>query len=261
MTQKPTFLHQNRPLITCMIQADNPTSAIKTVRNAMFDGCDAFGFQMEVYPKEFREEEKVKSIFSAMGAKPIYVTNYRGGANKGDDDDTLVEGLLWLLKCGATLTDVIGDFFCPDPKQLTLDANAVAKQKDVIKRIHDAGGEVLMSSHTLKYMDSDEVLRIATAHQERGADISKIVTAANSEEEELENLRTTERLRRELDIPFLFLSGGSHVKLHRTIGPFLGACMWLTVHQHDSHSTNAQPVCRAIRAIADNFDYMPGRSF
>ena len=112
-----------------------------------------------------------------------------------------------------------------------------------------------MSSHTMKFMTSDEVLKIATAHRDRGADISKIVTAANSEDEELENLRTIERLRRELDIPFLFLCGGSHTKLVRTIGPYLGACMWLTVQRHDKLSTNAQPVLRAIRTIADNFDY------
>jgi len=256
---KPTFLNQNRPLITCMIQADNPTSAVKTVRNAMFDGCDAFGFQMEVMPKQYRTEDSIKSIFREMGQKPIYVTNYRSGQNAGESDDDLLDGLLWLIKCGATLADIMADFYSPDPIQFATDAAAVAKQKDAVKRIHDADGEVLMSSHVMKFLPSDEVLRIATAHRERGADISKIVTAANSEDEEIENLRTTELLRRELDIPFLFLSAGSHVKLHRTIGPFLGSCMWLTVQSHDKYSTNSQPVCRAIRAIADNFDYMPSR--
>ena len=69
------------------------------------------------------------------------------------------------------------------------------------------GAEVLMSSHTFKFMKTDEVLRIVTAQQERGADVAKIVTAANSEEEELENLRTAEKLKYELDIP-LPLPGG-----------------------------------------------------
>ena len=36
---KPTFLNQSRPLITCMIQATNPTDAIAMIRNAAFDGC------------------------------------------------------------------------------------------------------------------------------------------------------------------------------------------------------------------------------
>lgn len=257
MITKPTFLHQNRPLITCMIQADNPASAIRTVRSAMYDGCDAFGFQMEVMPKELRSEDKLRSIFSQMGQKPIYVTNYRSGKNAADSDETLVEGLICLIKNGATLADIMGDLYCPDPIQLTMDAAAIAKQKDAAKRIHDAGGEVLMSSHVMKFIGSDEVLRIAEEHRKRGADISKIVTAANSEDEELENLRTAERLRRELEIPYLLLCGGSHCKLLRTIGPLLGSCMWLTVQNYDQYATQAQPICRSIRAIADNFDYMP----
>ena len=240
-----------------MIQASDIGKAVKTVRNAMFDGCDAFGFQMEVLKKEQRTDDKLTSLFREMGQKPIYVTNYRTGINGGMSDDELLDGLMQMMKCGATLADITGDMYDPHPIQLTENAIAVEKQKDAIKRVHDAGGEVLMSSHVMKFIDSDEVLRIATAHRERGADISKIVTAANSEEEELENLRIIERLKRELDIPFLFLCIGSHYKLVRTIGPFLGACMWLTVQQHDELSTNNQPVCRSIRAIADNLDYMP----
>lgn len=257
MIQKPTFLHQNRPLITCMLQEREIGNAVKTVRNAMFDGCDAFGFQMEVLNKEQRTDDNLKMLFREMGQKPIYVTNYRTGLNGGMSDDELFDGLIQLINCGATLADIRGDMFCVTPGELTTDAVAVEKQKDAIKRVHDVGGEVLMSSHVMKFIDSDEVMRIATAHMERGADISKIVTAANTEEEEIESLRIIERLKRELDIPFLFLCGGTYTKMVRTIGPFFGTCMWLTVQKHDAFSTNAQPICRSIRAIADNFDYMP----
>ena len=62
-------------------------------------------------------------------------------------------------------------------------------------------------------------------------------------------------LKKELDIPFLFLCGGSHCQLVRTIGPMLGCCMWLTVHEQTNTSTFAQPNTRAIRTIADNFSY------
>ena len=86
MKRKPTFLNQNKPLITCMIQADNPTDAIHTILEAQFEGADAYGFQMEVLKKEFRTEEQVKGIFREMGGKPIYVTNYRNNQNQGDSD-------------------------------------------------------------------------------------------------------------------------------------------------------------------------------
>ncbi len=240
-----------------MLQEHDIGNAVKTVRNAMFDGCDAFGFQLEVVDHAQRTDDKLKALFNEMGQKPIYVTNYRTGINGGKSDDELFEGLMQMLSCGATLADIRGDMYSVAPLELTTDAVAIQKQKDSIKRVHDVGGEVLMSSHVMKFIDSDEVMRIATAHMERGADISKIVTAADTEDQELENLRIIERLRRELDIPFLFLCIGRYTKMVRTIGPFFGSCMWLTVQHHDGLSTNAQPVCRSIRAIADNFDYMP----
>ena len=112
-----------------------------------------------------------------------------------------------------------------------------------------------MSSHVMKFTPAEEVLRIAVAQQERGADVAKIVTAANTEEEELENLRITSLLKKELRIPFLFLSGGSHTQLHRTMGPMLGCCTWLTVAEHDQYSTKQQPICRNIRAISDHFNW------
>ena len=252
---KTTFLHQMKPLNTCMIQSPNPTHAICLARNGVYDGAEAFGFQYESLEANYHTEADVKSIFRQMGNRPIYVTNYRGHANEGKSDEELVDGLLDLVRWGATMADVMGDFFCPDPLQLTRDPAAVEKQMDVIERIHHAGGEVLMSSHTMKFMSADEVMAIALAHKERGADIAKIVTAANNEDEELENLRTTTILRRELGIPFLFLSAGSHNRFHRTIGPMLGCAMWLTVHEQTPYSTRPQPHTRAIREIEANFDY------
>ncbi len=257
MVNKPTFLHQNKPLITCMIQAKTPQEAIAGVRNAAWSGADAFGFQMEQLEPQYRNENDLKTIFRQMGTRPIYVTNYRSGLNAGKTDDELVEGLLFELSCGATLLDVMGDMFCRDPRELTYDDAAVKKQMQLIDEIHARGGEVLMSSHVLRYCEADEILEIAKAQQARGADVVKIVSGATTEEEELENLRITHLLKKELDVPFLFLSGGTHNRLHRTVGPMLGACMWLTVPEHDALSTKAQPVTRAIRAIADNFDYMP----
>lgn len=255
---KPTFLNQPRPLITCMVQASNPTDAICTIRNAAYDGCDAYGWQVCKLEPQYQNEEMLRKIMKPMGAKPCYATYYRGGYNVGKTDDEIAEGLLFIQKCGGNLIDVMGDLFCRNEMELTMDAEAVERQMKLIDTIHARGGEVLMSSHVHKFIPAEEVLRIAKEQEKRGADIIKIVTGASDEEEEMENLRITTLLRKELKKPFLFLSGG-HCKLHRTIGPMLGCCMWLTVQQHDALSAKVQPVCRAIRAIADNFDYLPER--
>ncbi|MBQ9784804.1 MAG: type I 3-dehydroquinate dehydratase [Clostridia bacterium] len=252
MKHKPTFLHQNKPLITCQVQAADPERLLQLVRSAAQQGCDAFGFQMEKMEEQYRTAEALRPALEAMGNKPIYATNYRCAHNEGKSDEEIAKGYMWMLETmGATLIDVLGDLYCPSPYEITYDTAAIEKQKALIEQIHQAGGEVLMSSHTFTFMTAEEVLTIARAHQARGADISKIVTAANSEEEELENLKTTALLRRELDIPFLFLSVGSHVHLHRTVGPALGSCMWLTVCEYDELATRAQPLLSAVRAMAD----------
>lgn len=262
MKNKPTFLGHSRPLLCCMIQAENPADAINTARNAAFDGCDAYGFQQCKLNTKYRDKETIQSIFAQMEDKPIYVTNYRSAFNEGMSDDELADGLLKLVDYGANLCDVIGDMYAtPHPIQMTEDAEAILKQRRLIERIHEAGGEVLMSSHIMKFTPAEEVLRVAKEQQRRGADIVKIVTAANSEAEELENLRITNLLSEELDIPFLFLSGGSHYKLHRMIGPMLGCVMYLCVQQHDALSTKAQPVLRSVREVLTNFDYKPQRQF
>ena len=101
------------------------------------------------------------------------------------------------------------------------------------------------------------MLEIAEEHRRRGADIAKIVTAGNSDEEQIENLRITALLKKELKIPFLFLSGGAYSKIHRMIGAQLGCIMYLAVHEHNKHSVPTQPTIRAAKSVRDNFDYMP----
>jgi len=257
MQNKPTFLNQSRPLLTCMIQARTPADAMLTIRNAAFDGCDAYGFQQCQMERQYRDDKTMRNLFAQMCGKPVYVTNYRGAQNQGMTDDELADGLVTLIRQGATLADVIGDFFCPDPIQLTMDPGAVDKQRRLIDRIHEAGGEVLMSSHVLKYTPAEEVLRIAFEQKKRGADVVKIVTAGNSDEEELDNLRTTQLLAGELDIPFLFLSGGTHNKRHRTLGFAFGCNMILCVDRYDSLSPPSQPLLHAQRKIGDHLEYYP----
>ena len=141
--------------------------------------------------------------------------------------------------------------------ELSMKKEAIEKQMALIEKIHAMGKEVLMSSHVLAFTPAERVLEIAFAQKRRGADIVKIVTAASSDEEQMENLRITSLLKRELGIPFLFLSGGTHSKIHRMIGPQLGCVTYLAVYEHDARAVPTQPTVRAAKAVRDNFDYLP----
>lgn len=110
-----------------------------------------------------------------------------------------------------------------------------------------------MSSHVLKYTPAERVVEIALAQQARGADIAKIVTFANNEAEEMENLRITTLLKQELKIPFLYLSGGE-CHLHRRLGGILGNCMVLCVQQYDELATPAQPLLTKMQGILAHWE-------
>ena len=205
---KKTFLGHDHSLLCCMIQAENPDAVHSTIAKAYAD-TDAYGFQQEQLNPVCRTDEIMRGIFDAMGDKPAYVTNYRRGNNQPElTDDDLAAQLLDMLDCGATLLDIPGDMFCPSKWEMTYDSEAVKKQMALIDEIHARGGEVLMSSHVLEFIPKVHAYEIAREHARRGADVSKIVTNANTAEELNENLEISIGLNRECPVPFLFLCNG-----------------------------------------------------
>ena len=60
-----------------MIQCETADECIKKIKKSLTDGADAFGIQLCVLKREYRDEETLKRIFSACGDKPIYATSYR----------------------------------------------------------------------------------------------------------------------------------------------------------------------------------------
>lgn len=251
---KPTFLNHEQPLLTVMLQCETPEVAIGRIRNANCLGADAYGLQVETMKNEYHTPETYKRIFAEMKGRPVYVTNYRKRYNAGLSDDEIAQGLVTLAENGATLCDVMGDMFCRHPEELTDNEAAVQKQLRLVNRLHEAGAEVLMSSHVLKYTPAERVLEIAFEQKKRGADIIKIVTGAGNMEQQIENLRITDLLKRELGAPFLFLAGGE-CSIHRRLGIKLGCCMALCVYEHDALSTASQPLLSTMKTVRDMLDF------
>ena len=247
------FLTGCGPMLTVMLQCETPETAIGRIRNANCLGADAYGLQVESLKPEYHLPDVYRRIFAEMKGRPSYVTNYRSAHNRGQTDDELAQGLITLAQSGATLCDVVGDFFCRHSEELTDDPKAIDKQKKLIDRLHEEGAQVLISSHILKFTPADRVLEVAHAQKARGADIIKIVTGAENMEQQIENLRITELLKRELGAPFLFLSSGE-CSLHRRLGMKLGCCMALCVYEHDALSTPAQPLLSTMKTIRDSID-------
>lgn len=249
-----SFLNRENPMLTVMLQCETPEVAISRIRNANMLGAEAYGLQVESLKPEYHNTETYQRIFGEMQGRPCYVTQYRCRNNTGLTDDELAEKLIVTAESGATLCDVIGDMFCKHPEELTDNEDAIKKQIALIDKLHSMGAEVLMSSHLYKFAPAERVLEIAFEQKRRGADIIKIVTAADNMEQQIENLRITNLLKEKLGAPFLFLSGGE-CSIHRIIGINLGCTMALCVYEHDHLSTPTQPLLSAMKNIRDNIDF------
>ena len=251
-----SFLHCNRPIITAMLKSRDTKSLIAEIERCLINGAEAFGLQIDMMEPQYRTRQDFTDIIQAMDGRPAYITDYSRGnvSPTPQSEEELAEELLMAFECGARLCDIRGDLFCPSAGEITEDDTAVEKQKRLIRHIHEMGGEVLMSSHVLKYIPKEETLRIALLHQERGADIAKIVTMAESEAELNENFETILLLKRKLKIPSLFLCNGSHCKKHRILGPLLGSCMFLTTE--NSRKPENQPLIDEARRILADAGYM-----
>ena len=247
---KRTFLEYDKPILTTMVQADNPDRIKELIDKSLPEGAEAFGMQFEKLKPEYRNKEIYKELFSYTD-KPVYVTNYLKWKNEGKTYDELAAELLEIAECGAALCDIMGDFYDKQEDELAVDKTAIEKQMKLIDDLHKRGAEVLMSSHVLKYTPAERVLEIALEHQRRGADICKIVTGADTMEQQIENLRIINLLKENLKIPFLFLCGGE-CDILRRIGGELGCCMYLTVYEYDELATTSQPLIRNMKAIRDN---------
>ena len=251
---KKSFINQEKPFLTVMLQCETPEVAISRIRNSLHCGGEAFGLQVEVLKSEYHQPEYYKKLFDEMRGKPVYVTNYRYANNTGQTDEELAEGLLTLADCGATLCDVMGDLYDKQPDELAVSDDAIQRQMQLIDAIHDRGADALMSSHIYEFTSAERVLEMALEQKRRGADISKIVVGADDMEQQIENLRITHLLKKELGIPFLFLSGGES-SIHRRLGMKLGNCMQLCVYEHDSLSTFAQPLLSVSKVIRDDLGF------
>ncbi len=250
---KHSFFEHDKALLTVMVQADNPDRIKELVDKSVPEGAEAFGMQFEQMKSEYKTKDVYKNLFAYTKDKPVYVTNYRNALNEEKTDDMLAAELIELAECGADLCDVMGDYFDRQPDEVAVDKTAIEKQKELIMAIHGRRAKVLMSSHVFKYTPAERVLEIALEHQKRGADICKIVTGADTMEQQLENLKIINMLKENLKIPFLFLCGGE-CNILRRIGGELGCCMYLCVYEYDKLATAQQPLLKEVKIIRDTIN-------
>lgn len=241
-----------KPYLTVSLSDPTPEETICTIRNAIFDGADAFLIHLEKLRPEFVNEMTLKGIFAYAEDKPIMTLNYRYGNDFADD--YLVKGQLEAIRAGAACVDVMTDLFDPVPDQFTENPDAVKKQKEYINEIHSMGAQVLMSWHP-SYKTADQLLEYAEKMIERGADIVKIAMQVDTIDQMNEATMSTMQLKKQLNVPFLHICMGKYGKAHRIIAPLYGSCMVLCVQRYTVNGHREKPILRSVKAVYDNLNY------
>ena len=248
------LFENKKPPLVAMISADTAEGTIWEIVNSIYDGADAIGLQLDHLKNEYKSAEELEKIITACNGLPVYVTSYKGGENSDYTYDECAEKLLLAGELGAEILDVPGDFYGKELDGMSFDADVVAKQIELINLIHSRGRFVLMSCHHSKELSQEEIISHAKAQVERGADIVKIGVKCESEQKMIEHIQTISILKRELGVPFLYLTSGprKYAGLIRQIGPCFGVCMYLCVANHAKGATPLQPKLRCVKKVRDN---------
>ena len=250
---RPSFLALPRPIVTCILGEKTVEDAIATVKNGEFKGAPAFAIHLEKLAKEDLTDDNLRRI-AGCTRRPFMFLHYRGDGRFTDEER--VELLTRAIECGAACDDFTADTFDPSPMEFTEKSEAVDRQKRAIDRVHELGGEVVMSSHILDRARScEQVLAHLQAVEARGADFAKIVTMANTEEEFVEAVRTTMVLRRELKKPFIFLCGGKFALPMRYLCPSLGNALTFCVEKYSAAFTTGQPPLENMQRILKSYNW------
>jgi len=247
-------LDPRRTLVTHLFAPRSAAEAIAEARNAEADGAEAVAVEWKLMPEEFRNAETYRALIGSVPL-PFMFLIYRNDM-LGWSDEKHAEMLLDASRAGVGMIDVMGDLFSPAPDERTRDPGAIRRQKELIGELHALGSQVIVSSHPVRPMSAGEVLAQLLDFEERGADVVKIVTKADTEEEFLESLRATLRARKELKrAAFVHLCVGKFGRFQRMTGTSLGTAITFAVHRYHDFFCGDQPAIRAVRAVRENMHW------
>ena len=247
----------------------------KTVRaaNAAIQNCRCAGADMidlHLSCLENTETETIAKIVNAS-ALPILALHYNELYDRspaGYSEEKRLACLMRAIEAGADGIDMQGysfdlpskSGFCGEdrysftkgnPKEVVTDEKIIAKQCELIEKVHACGAEVLLSCHPGIPMKAEQVVELALFLEKRNPDIIKIVTTASTEEEMIESFRTITMLKKALKTPVAYHTSGKTAKLSRIVNPLLGSQIAFCTEEYNESSILEQLDLRSARAAID----------
>ena len=259
--ERRSFMKQAfRPIISALFERTTVDEYIAACTQASMDGADGIAIGLGALKPEFRSRKDLEKIISSV-PRPFYVYFYRNDKwipENNQDDEARQKILMKAADAGAAMIDVMGDIYDPSPMEITRKPAAVRKQKALIKKIHDKGAEVVISSHMPVFRTYEETLDHLRSLAERCADLVKIVTAANTAEELADTLRTTVLLKKTMKVPFIHLCNGKYAKFHRMMCPVLGTTMSFTMVGYPANTGPNHPRIQDLKMVIDTINRSAG---
>lgn len=259
------------PAVAGVVREKNARSAIAEIQNCLYDGADMIDLHVSCL-----ENSDTKSLREIIGASrlPILALNYDQHYDRtalGQTEEERVESLLRAVEAGAAGIDMQGytfhlpskKAFCGEdrfsftkggPKEVVTDPAVIEKQCRLIQQVHSMGAEVLLSCHPGIPMNCEQVVELARFLEQRGPDIIKIVTRANTQEDADECIRTMLALKKEIKTPVSYHANGNAGVVTRIINPLLGGQIAFCVDRYCEESTLEQLDLRTVRAITDHMN-------
>lgn len=267
-----------------LIDDARPEGVLRTMKLAEYEGATAFDLELQALDPACRNRAALEPVF-ANATRPMF-TVYRRYVFDGStpvyvesDEERRMQTQLELIDVGSMGFDMELDTFDPGPpldvrtddgrrtlydrssppREVSTNPRAVERQVRLIEEAHRRGGEVLASSHALVRLTPEQSLQIGRLAEERGADAVKIVQFCASDDDVVEALASTVRLKRELRIPFVMMAMGEYGKLVRTMAPLLGSMLVFARQDYTPGSFLDQPPIRAMRDLFGSVDFRISR--
>lgn len=286
MFERKKLTELSRPFICVMISEPTVDDAIKVMKMSEAEGAHAFlvnlmGDGKMGLEKRFLKKEHLKKLFNCT-TLPSMACYYRWHYLRGpvpDSDEERMRILLMAVEAGAKCIDMEMDTFDPTPgpkvfseeakeyslkrppnppREITYNLEAIKKQQEIIKQVHEMDAEVQMSAHTRVHLTPEQAVEIGKEMERRGADIAKIVSVDNNWDDLLDTLKATIELKKTLKIPFIMMSHGEYGVLARYIAPFLGSMLCFTQYEYISGGFYLQPLTRNVKMVFDGLKgYLP----
>lgn len=253
------------PALAGVVKERDDKAATQEILYCVESGADMIDLHLPCL--EDNSEGTLRTIItsSRLPVLALHYNNTYSGKDAGYSEEERTSLLLRAVGAGAAGIDMQGytyhlpskSAFCGEdrysftkgnPREIVTEGTVIARQCELIERVHSMGAEVLLSCHPGIPMKAEAVVELALFLEERGPDIIKIVTVAETEEELAEALRAMLLLKREVGTPVAYHAAGAAGRPSRILNPILGGQIAFCVGRRSEVSLAEQPDLRTVRA-------------